>query len=245
MRIVRKIKKLLHILTMVDRTWLRALRLGVPAGVEHVTILRRLTCRTVLDVGANRGQFALAAKRCFPDAQVLSFEPLVEPATKFRATFCRDSSVTLYEAAIGPQSGNATIHISRRDDSSSLLPITAQQGKLFPGTQESGTRIIRVAPLRDLIEPECLVSPVLLKLDVQGFELQALAGCEDLLGRVAFVYVECSFVELYSGQAFADEVIRYLQGRGFTLDGIYNLTYDRDGRVIQGDFLFVRRPIVD
>jgi len=52
------------------------------------------------------------------------------------------------------------------------------------------------------------------------------------------VYVECSFTELYEGQAFADEIIIHLAKRDFRLMGVYNMYYDRHGRAVQGDFLF-------
>ena len=76
--------------------------------------------------------------------------------------------------------------------------------------------------------------------DVQGFELQALAGCEDVLERFAWVYVECSFMELYAGQAFADAVIAWLRERGLRLAGVYNMAYDGEGHAVQADFLFGR-----
>ena len=55
------------------------------------------------------------------------------------------------------------------------------------------------------------------------------------------MYVECSFVELYAGHAFADAVIAWLRGRGFALRGVYNMAYDDDGRAVQADFLFAKR----
>ena len=218
----------------------RLLRHRVAAGVEHARVLSGLDCRTVVDIGANRGQFALVARQCQPQARVISFEPLPAAAAKFRAVFAGDDRVTLHEAAIGPAPGNATIHISRRDDSSSLLPITATQVALFPGTEETSTAIVRVAPLREFVSVEDIQPPALLKLDVQGFELEALRGCEDMLDRFAYVYAECSFVELYAGQALADEVIAWLRERGFRLRGVHNTEYDRGGRAIQADFLFAR-----
>jgi hypothetical protein len=75
---------------------------------------------------------------------------------------------------------------------------------------------------------------------VQGFELPALAGCEGVLDRFAWVYVECSFMELYAGQALADEVIAWLRERGLRLSGVYNMAYDGEGRAVQTDFLFGR-----
>ena len=196
--------------------------------------------RTVVDVGANRGQFALAARHVFPQAQIVSFEPLTGPAALWRAVFAGDGRARLIDAAIGPEPGEAEIHVSARDDSSSLLPITARQNALFPGTAEAGTATIRVVRLADALPAADIEAPALLKLDVQGFELQALAGCEALLDRFAWVYVECSFVELYAGQAFADEVIAWLRERSFSLRGVFNMTYDAKGRALQADFLFGR-----
>jgi hypothetical protein len=97
---------------------------------------------------------------------------------------------------------------------------------------------IKLGPLSEFVIPEEIVAPAMLKLDVQGYELEALRGCEDLLDRFAYVYVECSFVELYVGQALADEIIAWLMERGWYLKGIYNMTYDRKGSSIQADFLF-------
>jgi FkbM family methyltransferase len=218
----------------------RLLRHRVAAGVEHAGVLSGLDCRTVVDIGASRGQFALVARKCHPQALIISFEPLPTAAAKFRAVFVDDDRVTLHDVAIGPLSGNATIHISKREDSSSLLPITSTQVALFPGTEEVATTIVRVGPLLEFISAEDIQTPALLKLDVQGFELEALRGCEELLDRFAYVYVECSFVELYAGQALADEVIAWLRERGFRLHGVHNMDYDRDGRAIQADFLFAR-----
>ena len=218
----------------------RLLRHRVAAGVEHARVISGLDCRTVVDIGANRGQFALVARQCQSQARVISFEPLPAAAATFCAVFADDDRVTLHEVAIGPVPGNATIHISRRDDSSSLLPITATQVALFPGTAEVATAIVRVAPLREFISAAKIEAPALLKVDVQGYELQALRGCEDLLNRFAYVYAECSFMELYAGQALADEVIAWLRERGFKLRGVHNMDYDRGGRAIQADFLFAR-----
>ncbi len=220
--------------------WILALfQYHVAAGAEHERVLKLITnIQTVVDIGANRGQFALVARHCFPKASIISFEPLEEPASIYNKVFSKDSRTRLIEKAIGPESGEATIHLSERDDSSSLLPITKQQNLLFPGTKEAGTQTIRVTRLADELTKEQLATPALLKLDVQGFELASLSGCEELLNHFDWVYVECSFVELYEGQSMADEVIAWLRQRGILLCGVYNMSYDKKGRAIQADFLF-------
>ncbi|ABA58003.1 Methyltransferase FkbM [Nitrosococcus oceani ATCC 19707] len=227
-----------------DSRWLGALRYGVAAGVEHVRALKSLgEMGTVVDIGANRGQFALAARHCFPGARIVSFEPLPGPAEKFRRVLAGDSRLVLHQVAIGPARGEETIHISAADDSSSLLPITGMQRSLFPGTGEVGTAVVQVAPLSEFLPAEEIEPPALLKLDVQGYELEALKGCEALLSRFSTVYAECSFAELYEGQALTDEVIAWLRDRGFRLSGVYHMSYDGKGRAIQADFLFTRTAV--
>jgi hypothetical protein len=146
----------------------------------------------------------------------------------------------LHEAAVGPDAGQATIHISARDDSSSLLPISALQSAISPGTEEVATATVRVAPLDAFVKAEDLRGPALLKLDVQGYEYEALCGCEALLESFDTIYCECSLVELYAGQKLAADVIGWLAGRGFKLIDIHNLSHDASGRAIQADFEFAR-----
>ncbi|MCB2148592.1 MAG: FkbM family methyltransferase [Deltaproteobacteria bacterium] len=216
----------------------------VVAGTEHCHAFEP-NLVLVVDIGANRGQFSLAVKHGAPETRVIAFEPLTVAAAIFRNVFLEDASVSLHQTAIGPQAGETVIHVSAAEDSSSLLPISPLQERLFPGTHEIRKEKVRIGPLSDFVIPEDIVPPAMLKLDVQGYELEALRGCEDLLGRFSHVYVECSFVELYFGQALADDVIAWLKERRWCLSGIYNMTYDRKGRSIQADFLFENSLLKD
>lgn len=216
------------------------LRHRVAAGVEHKSVLKGLGCNMVIDIGANVGQFALVARSCFPKARIISFEPLPRPIKKYQAVFYKDKFTTLYQEAIGPNECESTMHLSQRDDSSSLLAITSLQEYLFPGTAEICTVKVNVGPLSNFLSQTNIKTPSLLKLDVQGYELQALRGCEDMINCFMYVYVECSFIELYEGQALADEVIAWLRHRNFRLIGVYNISYSSHGQAIQADFLFTK-----
>ncbi len=235
------------LLILKSQNALKALfKYHVAASVENSSMLRQLipdSIKTIIDIGANRGQFSLAARMYFPDSQIFAFEPLEEAAEVFRKVFKNDTHINFHETAIGPGEIDMLMHISRADDSSSLLPITSRQNELFPGTAEKGTRIVKVSPLGRFIDAEDIRQPALLKLDVQGFEAQVLEGCRSLLPSFDYIYAECSFVELYSGQTLADGVIDYLRDAGFVFCGVYNLTNDRNGIPIQGDFLFRRKEI--
>lgn len=217
------------------------IRYRVAATTEHMRILRARPYKLVIDVGANKGQFSVAVRAVHKAVRLIAFEPLPAPAARYKRVFQRHPNVRLHQFAIGPQKGVVPIYRSQREDSSSLLPITAKQERLFPGTSLASVEQIKVAPLSDFVRPQDIPVESMLKLDVQGFELQALRGCEDLVDRFASVYVECSFVELYKDQALASEVISWLALKGFGLVGIYNVAYGPGGLAVQADFLFERR----
>jgi len=236
----------MNVLSKIARVlWIRQyraafLRTRVVAATEHDRILAGLGLDTVVDIGANRGQFALCIRRLYPQARIISFEPLQQAAATFHRTFSSDPRVTLFSKAVAAESGSASLHVPRWDGSSSLLPIAQAQRDNFPFMQEARLETVETAPLAACIDAGSIKGRALLKLDVQGFELAALRGCEDLLDRFSFVYVEASFVELYVGQPLATEVVAFLLARGLKLTCVANLSSGRSQRPIQADFLFSR-----
>jgi FkbM family methyltransferase len=223
-----------------DPIFRRGLFQGVGASIEHRDLLSSLRLATVVDVGANVGQFTLLARGLFPDAQICAFEPLARPAARYRRLFAGDSKVHLHQFAIGPAPRIQNMHVSAQDDSSSLLPISDRQVEFAPGTQAMGSEEVRIAPLNQFLSAVDIAVPALLKLDVQGFELEALKGCEALLSRFDYIYVEASFLPLYEGQVLADELIEWLAGRDFHVRGACNPSYGDDRRIVQFDILLRR-----
>jgi len=210
---------------------------GVAASVEHHHLATLLHPNTIIDVGANRGQFALLCRSLFPNAKIIAFEPLTKSAEIFQKLFINDANIQLMPCALGKQHAQMVMHISHQDDSSSLLPIT-QQAQVFPGTEEKDIQTVTVYRLDEILTKKDIISPALLKIDVQGYELEVLEGGQSLLQLFDMIYVECSFFELYEGQALANQVIAFLQNQGFQLSGFYNPYYDKKGRCVQADLLF-------
>ena len=177
----------------------------------------------------------------FPKSRIISFEPLKAPSDKYNKLFKDDEDVIMYKSAIGIYQKKLSMHISKKTDSSSILPIGENQASIFPGTEESHIENITIAPLRKFIKYDDLISPVFVKIDVQGYELEVLKGCKEFLEYFNYIYVECSFIELYKGQAFFDEVYDFLSKYSFKLSGVYNVFYDNKGLAVQGDFLFIKK----
>lgn len=232
-----KAKKALRLLAR-PRFASAALRHRVYAAVEHLEAIRLSAAATLVDVGANKGQFSLAFRALRPDAEIIAFEPLPEEADLFTRLFAHDSRVQLHRVALSNEEAVADLHVTGRRDSSSLLTPGQGQEAAF-GVREEGTIRVPVTRLDRRYMRGDSPKPVMLKIDVQGAELRVLEGCEDL-GIFDFIYVELSFVELYSGQPLHEEVTAYLNARGFVLARLFNRTVTRAFGLTQADFLFER-----
>lgn len=238
MAIFSKLKKLMRLLSRQE--YRKGLRHKVAAAIEHESIIHALPIGTLIDVGANVGQFSLLTRTLHPSALIYAFEPLATPADRFESVFRGDNSTRLYRYAAAETAGSATINISARTDSSSLLPISNLQNQIFPGTTQLTTAEIQTCRIDDALNNVAIVDPLLIKLDVQGFELAALKGMPNMLDRASMVYLEVSFKELYTGQPSAHDVVAWLSSHGFRLAGANNLVSADDGTSVQADFLFHR-----
>lgn len=238
---LQRASKLWHILG--SPAYRRALPHGVAAAVEHEAVPYTADFRTVIDIGANRGQFALVAAHRFPRAALWCFEPLPSARAKLEAVLASRPHVKVLGTALAATAGEHDMHVSAHDDSSSLHAIGDRQVEEFPGTEEVSVVRVKTARLDELLTPADIAAPALLKLDVQGSELEVLRGAGELLERddvFHTILVECSFVELYVGQSLATEVITLLASQGWHLRGAYNVTYGAHGGCLQADLLFTR-----
>lgn len=224
------------------RDYWRALRLGVAASTEHANTPLPFDYATVLDVGANRGQFALLAAHRFPAAQIICFEPLDVPRATLERVFFDDSRVRVVGIALAASARRSQMFVSAADDSSSLLAPTALQLATFPRTNVVQQVSLTTERLDVLLDGEPPVRPALLKIDVQGAELDVLIGAEGILGQIDTILVECSFVELYTGQSMADDIVRFLHDHDFRLTGAVTPHVDAHRRIVQADLVFARHP---
>jgi FkbM family methyltransferase len=214
------------------------LRFRVLASAEHANFLETKKFNTIVDVGANKGQFSLLANYFFPQSMIFAFEPLHEPFEIYKKIFDGNAKIKVYNVALSDSYEERVMHISGSDDSSSLLPISKIQTDLYPSTQEISKINLRAYPLKDFLLPDSIKGPSLLKIDVQGFELKVLIGGEYLIDLFDYIFCELSFVRLYEGQELAAEVIEWLSSRGFSLSGVFNVAYDKVLGPLQADFLF-------
>lgn len=230
-------RKRVHLLSRPD--FLNAaVRHRVAAATEHLEAIRLTGANTLLDAGANKGQFSLAFRHMRRDARIIAFEPLPEAASTYRQLFGNDPYVELVEVALGAVDGSSRFHVADRADSSSLLAPGDGQARAF-GVHPTATIDVRVRRLDECVDVATLERPVLLKVDVQGGELGVFEGCA-AGAALDFIYVELSFVELYERQPLFDEVYEYLVNRGYALAGVFNQVTTAAFGPTQVDVLFKR-----
>jgi FkbM family methyltransferase len=224
---------------------LHALLHRKPFSITAFHLLRRLRHQvphlgTILDGGANVGQFARSATEEYPAASILAFEPLPEVAQRFRQHLAGCPQVRLFETALGATDGTLAFTLNAYSPASSALPLHTNHLERFPNARPNLQVTVPVARLDTLLAGIDLVPPVLLKLDLQGYERQALEGAPNTLQRVDFLLLETAFRPLYEGEALFGELYEFLRTRGFTFLRPLDVLPDATGEIIQMDALFAR-----
>jgi len=196
---------------------------------------------TVIDVGANVGQFASVARAAFPLAQLVCFEPLPDCHKRLQRRFRKDGRFRALQLALGSAHGRRELRRSAYSPSSSILAMSDRHRDAFPSTSATETVAVEVRALDEALHGLRLEGPLFLKLDVQGFELEVLRGATRTLEHCSLVLLEASLHRLYQGEALFADILAHLAGRGFSLAGLAGALRDpRDGRPLQVDALFER-----
>ena len=197
----------------------------------------------ILDVGANEGQFAKEARAKFPAAHIVSFEPLPEAFAKLAAWAKADGNARAVNCALGATDAVLPINLHvAHSASSSLLATHAGGVERYPQMAEQAQVEVPVRRLDDVLaELGCTISArTLVKLDVQGFEEQVLAGAEQALRSAGALLTEVSIDAMYEGQAEFFVLCRLAEAAGLRYAGNYAQFLAEDGHVIFLDALFVR-----
>jgi FkbM family methyltransferase len=231
-----------------DPSVLKAVLSGKPysmASYRLVRALRGCGCvpKEVIDIGANEGQFSRAILNEFNDVHIYAFEPLPMAGERYMRNLqsAAPGRVILHKVACGAAKSTVALHVNVFSQSSSFLQISKDHLRLYPHAREKGQMEVQVEKLDDLMNGVIFSSNVLMKIDVQGFELQVLEGAENTLGRIQHVLVETCFVPMYVGEPTFDVILTHLKAKGFRFVGPLSLVVDPVLRVpVQMDALFER-----
>ncbi|MDA7891099.1 FkbM family methyltransferase [Akkermansiaceae bacterium] len=206
------------------------------------TILKNEDPDVILDVGANRGQFAMDLIRNGWNSDIISFEPMSVEHSVLRKRAERYENWRVWDrCAVGEKSDSLEIKIANNSVSSSLLSTTEKHLNAEPSSRSEKTEKVPVINLSSVLK--CLnYESIAIKIDVQGYEKAVLLGLMDRWDRITMLIVELSQVELYLGQWLEENVIEFLDSKGFELiTRIPGFIDPISGMTLQYDGVFKRR----
>jgi FkbM family methyltransferase len=201
---------------------------------------------TVLDVGANRGQFALSLRKAGFDGNIVSFEPASAPLQQLERLAARDSKWTVINRALGASSEKSSLKLMKKSEFNSLLAADNSACAQVQGRNQTvATEAVQVARLDDLypeLKQKAGIRRALLKTDTQGYDLEVLRGAERTLQDVYAVQLEASFIPIYAGMPHALEALREVLSHDFELISLLpGPRHEQSKAMIEADCLFARK----
>ncbi|GAB4249624.1 MAG: FkbM family methyltransferase [Candidatus Methylacidiphilales bacterium] len=196
---------------------------------------------SILDVGANIGQFALSATLTWPGVPIVSFEPLPDAFASLSTTARRHPAITPVRLALSDAPGETDFHVTNQTQSSSLLPLGRRHLDTYQTIRETGTIRVTVSTLSAELPKHPGPPPRLLKLDVQGAESRVLAGGGISLKEFQWILLETATSPMYEGEVTFDDISRQLQPLGFRFETPVHIHLSPSGTIGQFDALFTRQ----
>jgi FkbM family methyltransferase len=211
-----------------------------PAAARRNALLAKYGIDTVLDVGANQGQYGVELREFGYSGRIISFEPLSEAYEVLSATAQADPNWVCHRMALGDAPATSLMGVASNLASSSLLPMLEAHHDAAPGVSITGSEEVEVRTL-DSLDLD-LSGRTLLKLDVQGYEDRVLRGAESLLSDVALIECEVSLEPLYESQLTFLPMLELLRDSGFELLRLEPGIRDNGGRgaIVQYDAIAAR-----
>lgn len=191
---------------------------------------------TVVDVGAAYGSFARQCFSVFPKARFLLLEPLNEYQPLLNTLIDAMPTAQCIMAAASAHQGEVALNVHPDLVGSSLFR------EVEKDTRVNGVaRTVRAITIDSLIKETGATGPFLLKVDVQGAELDVLRGAERMLADTEYILLEVSLFNFFQDGPDFHDVVMYMKSRGFVANDISGLQYrPLDNALSQVDIAFVK-----
>lgn len=242
------IRRLGSLVKLLEYPRLLVLRLRGVSVSEFISLnqtwLQHINIATVLDIGAHNGHFAAVINTVLPYAQIYSFEPLPDCFDELQRRMANVKNFMGFNIAIGAQLKELEFERNSFTASSSFLKMTKLHKTAFPHTIDSHNLKVKIEELDTIAKEISIIEPLLIKIDVQGYEERVLRSGENTVKRAAVIIVETSFEELYENQPMFHDIYSLLINWGFTYKGaLYQLHNPQTGQVLQADSIFIKKNL--
>jgi len=218
---------------------------GIYVGEDETPALALRLCGTpkpfIVDGGAHKGAFVEAIRVISPQARFLCFEPDPGLATALRQRFAGDPEVQVVQAALGSSCGKATLNINRSRACNSLSSTYDRATGVLGDLMTTLERVeVDVSTLDETMRCVGAKTCDILKLDLQGHDLEALMGARQALSSAKVVIVEVWYAPLYKDAATYLDICHSLRDCGFAIYSLAGLHYSTTDRLLWSDAVFLR-----
>jgi FkbM family methyltransferase len=206
-------------------------------------IIKKFNIQTIIDVGANEGQYAEELLAHGFNGKIYSFEPIPSVFEKMKTKSRKNTSQwIMINRGLGSEEAELPINVSANFASSSLYQVGEKSLAAEPATRTTHQEKVKITTLDSYFSKQSFFDKeVMLKLDVQGFELEALKGAVKHLENIKVVQVELSFTEVYKSAPLYLDIINFLKQYNFELFTFFPVFVDSgSGRMLQADGLFIK-----
>ena len=205
--------------------------------------------KIIFDIGANTGSVTAAYLKAFPDADIHSFEPCHKTFKRLRDRHGDNKRVHVHERAVSDSAGTLTFYEAENHATNSLFPSADEAALLFGSskTKTSSTEQVESITINGYCQEHGIDKINLLKLDIQGGELDALKGASKLLesSQIDVIYSEVEFYKLYQKQPLYHDIAGFLEKKGYSLYALDNFNIKKPiGMLLWCDAVFVSEKIL-
>ena len=213
---------------------------------DMARLLKNCQVSHIVDGGAHTGDFSRKVASAFPSSKIEAFEPASETYQALQREIAAWPQVRAHKLALGGESETRMFHNSAAPQTSSLRRVTAAGERYFHGlVTEVGQEEIRIVALGEFCRERGIGQLDIIKLDLQGGEMDALKGAGDLLATATIVFIEVLFLQTYEDSALFSDLDMFLRSKGLDLYQFYDLVRSpMAGRLLHGDAMFVRRSLL-
>ena len=203
-------------------------------------LLKHFEVDLLVDVGANRGQAATLYRQHGYGGRILSLEPDRRALVDLERKAAKDPRWDVIRTAVGQEPGQMQLHLSEESQFTSLVEMGDYTVRASPHARYVDSDTVQVDTLDSLLADQSSQN-LALKIDVQGFEREVLAGAPKSMAQAVYVDIELCPVPLYEGQILMLELVQLMEDLGFTLAAIEDTYSDtRTGRVLAYNGVYAR-----
>ena len=196
----------------------------------------------IIDGGAHKGGTVDAFRLLAPLAEFHCFEPDPVLAAELQEKFAGSPGVSIVKAALGSEPGKAVFNINASRPTNSLLPTADALQEDLRGLCKTVDRVeVAVSSIDDYCAANGLNRVAIIKLDLQGYDYQALLGARATLRDVRVVLVEVLFTEIYQGCHLFPDILRLMGENGFNLFTLSGIHYGNRDELLWADAIFLKQ----